>query len=88
MTIWCSNVDTSHGAEQEAAVEVADLDLSSKTLSRGGQRTSASTTHQSPREPGESQRAGKRLHDERGAMGRAPSAGGCMTSTGINDSGL
>ena len=44
--------------------------------------------HQSLREPEESHRARERLRDERGAMGRTPSAGGCTTSTNINDSGL
>ena len=36
----------------------------------------------------ESQRSGKRLHDERGAMARALSAGSCTTGTDINDLGL
>ena len=31
--------------EQEAAEDVTDLDLFGRTLVRGGQRTSASTTH-------------------------------------------
>ena len=34
------------------------------------------------------ERAGKRLHDERGAIARTLSAGGCTTGTDINDSGL
>ena len=52
-------------AEQEVEEEVTDLDLSSTTLSKGVQRTSApAQTNYS--ENKRSPRAGKGLHDERG----------------------
>ena len=58
-----------HLAEQEVEEEVTDSDLSSTTLSKGGQRTSASawTNHSGLR------KAGKGLHDERGTR-----AGECI----------